>query len=297
MSPPTLVSHPNWSQVTIAFLLVIVIWVILVVLRLGVGASLVVSALRCGAQLIVLTLVLRWILNVESMWAVASLALLLNALYGFEIVVNAERRCQWMITVVFTTMLVSTIPVSIIGAYFAMGIDPFRSPERYLPLMSLLCENAISGISVSLGYVLSELDVNTDLTSRIATRSELPGTLQNKDRHFLVNEGLRLGLMPTINRMSLMGFTTIPSMMIRTILGGTDVDKAMRLQLTITFMIAASNGLSCIIATHFVLWICVDSEQHIRRNCIDLVITLSAAPSTAPFWSLLTSSGIYGTSP
>ncbi|KAI0261187.1 hypothetical protein BGY98DRAFT_1054054 [Russula aff. rugulosa BPL654] len=48
-------------------------------LRLGVGASLVISALRCGAQLIVVTLVLR-------MWAVVRLALLLNALYGFEIV-------------------------------------------------------------------------------------------------------------------------------------------------------------------------------------------------------------------
>ncbi|KAI0261188.1 hypothetical protein BGY98DRAFT_1054065 [Russula aff. rugulosa BPL654] len=84
--------------------------------------------------------------------------------------------------------------------------------------------------------------------------------------------------MPTINRMrfvctpltstyyspsghyfpgSLMGFTAIPSMMIRTILGGTGVDKATQLQLTITFMMAASNTLSCIVA------------QHIRRNCID----------------------------
>jgi hypothetical protein len=66
-----------------------------------------------------------------------------------------------------------------------------------------------------------------------------------------------------------MGFTAIPSMMIRTILGGTGVDKATQLQLTITFMMAASNTLSCIVAVHFVLWICVDSEQHIRRNCID----------------------------
>jgi ABC-type iron transport system FetAB permease component len=68
MSPPT------WSQVTVAFLLVIVDWAILEVLRLGVGASLVISALRCGAQLIVVTLVLRCVFNVENMWAVARLA-------------------------------------------------------------------------------------------------------------------------------------------------------------------------------------------------------------------------------
>ena len=72
------------------------------------------------------------------------------------LVFKAERRCQLMVrvkhiplgctwdiqpyvsfsctfqfTVVFTTMLVSTIPVSILGAHFAMGIDPFWSPEQY----------------------------------------------------------------------------------------------------------------------------------------------------------------------
>jgi hypothetical protein len=66
-----------------------------------------------------------------------------------------------------------------------------------------------------------------------------------------------------------MGATAIPGMMIRTILGGTDVEQAARLQIIITFMMAASTTLSCIVATHFVLWICVDSEQHIRSNCID----------------------------
>jgi hypothetical protein len=57
-------------------------------------------------------------------------------------------------------------------------------------------------------------------------------------------------------------------MMIRTILGGTDVEEAARLQIIITFMMAASTTLSCIVATHLVLWICVDSEQHIRSNRI-----------------------------
>jgi hypothetical protein len=66
-----------------------------------------------------------------------------------------------------------------------------------------------------------------------------------------------------------MGATVIPSMMIRTILGGTGIEQAARLQIIITFMMAASTALSCIVATHFVLWVCVDSKQRIRSNCID----------------------------
>jgi hypothetical protein len=66
-----------------------------------------------------------------------------------------------------------------------------------------------------------------------------------------------------------MGATVIPSMMLRTILGGTDIEQAAKLQIIITFMMAASTTLSCIVAVYFGLWICVDSEQHIRSNCID----------------------------
>ena len=65
-----------------------------------------------------------------------------------------------------------------------------------------------------------------------------------------------------------MGATAVPSMMIRMVLGSTDIEQSVRLQIIITFMIATSTTLSCIVATHFVLWICVDSEQHIRSNSI-----------------------------
>ena len=77
----------------------------------------------------------------------------------------------------------------------------------------MLCENATSGISVSLGYVLSKLECVVSLpchclhveyrhyASRSANRIEPPGTSNLEDPHLLVVEGLRLGLMPTINRM------------------------------------------------------------------------------------------------
>ena len=125
---------------------------------------------------------------------------------------------------------------------------------------------------------------------RSANRIELLGTEHLGDPHLLAVEGLRRGLKPTINRMrsvitpltlaythplaiisldSLMGATAVPSMMIRIVLGGTDIGQSVRLQIIITFMIAASTTLSCIVATHFVLWICVDSGQHIRGNWID----------------------------
>ena len=67
-------SRPSWSQVTVAFSLVAFNSAISQVLHLDIGASLATAALRCMAQLIVVTFVLRYVFVVESMWAVARLA-------------------------------------------------------------------------------------------------------------------------------------------------------------------------------------------------------------------------------
>ena len=68
---------------------------------------------------------------------------------------------------------------------------------------------------------------------------------------------------------SVMGIIAIPGMMARAILDGSDVEQAARLQMIIMFMIAASTTLSCIVAAHLVLRMCIDSEHRIRRDHID----------------------------
>ena len=72
-------------------------------------------------------------------------------------------------------MLGSTIPVSIIGARYAMDVQPFWKPDQYsmlastwhhrrvrvdfsvVPIVGMLCGSTISGIVVSVTYVLKEI--------------------------------------------------------------------------------------------------------------------------------------------
>jgi hypothetical protein len=105
MSPPTLASHPSWSQVTFAFALVAFNSAISQVLQLDVGASLVIAALRCMAQLIIVTFVLRHVFAVESMWAVARLA------RKFPTGLLQERHVNCQLTVIHPVLL------NALGAY------------------------------------------------------------------------------------------------------------------------------------------------------------------------------------
>jgi hypothetical protein len=83
-------------------------------------------------------------------------------------------------------------------------------------------------------------------------------------------------------------------------LNGSDVEQDARQQMVIMFMIAASNALSCIVATYLVLKACIDSEYRIRAESIDTdphalfhragsVAILAAASNAGRAWILATS--------
>ena len=95
-------SHPSWSQVTVAFSLVAFNSAISYVLQLDIGASLVIAALRCITQLPIVTFILRYIFVVESMWAVARLArklptVLLQERSTLTVIHLSTTECTWHI--------------------------------------------------------------------------------------------------------------------------------------------------------------------------------------------------------
>ena len=156
------------------------------------------------------------------------------------------------------------------------GLYPQRTQVRHLHRSHRSCID-LTGCYSEIGNSSTEM---------------LPYTSLPETYRPLVAEALRRALAPTINQMrcvsprashtfllilrpssfslvSVMGIVTIPGMMMRAILDGTDVERAARRQMIIMFMISASNALSCIAATHLALLVCVDSERRIRLDRID----------------------------
>ncbi|KAF8501786.1 UPF0014-domain-containing protein [Russula emetica] len=253
-------SHPvadlGWSQVGFGLTFIAFNSIISQALQLGIGASLVFAALRCVVQLTLVATILQRVFAAENFWAVVGIALLLNLLGTIEI-----GACFGAVLI---AMLASTIPVSILGVKFAMRVFPFWTPVQYIPVVGMLCGNAIGGVLVSQSFILKELDENHDKTETLLAF----GASRFEACRPLAIESLRLALMPTINQMSVMGIISIPGMMTGAILGGADVGQAARLQMIIMFMISASSVLACIIVTLFTLHVCVDSEQRIRKDRI-----------------------------
>jgi len=182
------------------------------------------------------------------------------------VVNKSKRRHQNMFSSVLVGMLGSTIPVSIIGTRYAMSAQPFWTPERYIPIVGMLCGSTISGIVVSVSYVLKELHENRDKVEMYLAF----GASRFEACRPIATEALRLALTPTINQMSVIGIIAIPGMMTGAILGGSSVEQAAKLQMIIMFMISASTALASIFTTVLALGMVVDADHRVRSDRVDV---------------------------
>ncbi|KAL0953125.1 hypothetical protein HGRIS_004394 [Hohenbuehelia grisea] len=258
--------HLTWANVSLAFSFIVFDALISVSFGLGVSSALLTAAIRCVVQLSLVALLLQKVFDSGNLWAVIGISCLLNILGTFEtVVIKANRRHRYMFATTLTAMLVANVPVSIIGTRYAMAVDPFWEPAQFIPIIGMLCGNAVSGIVVSVDYLLKELGDTQDKVEMYlgfgATRMEACRPL--------ARDALKLALTPAVNRMSVLGIIAIPGMMTGAILGGASVERAARLQMIIIFMITAATALAALVSTVFALGIVVDGEHRVRTDRID----------------------------
>jgi len=129
----------------------------------------------------------------------------------------------------------------------------------------MLCGASISGIVVTVSYILKEFQENRD---KIEIYLAFGATRIEACRP-IATQALKLALTPPINSMSVIGIIAIPGMMTGAILGGSSVHQAAKLQTIIMFMIAASTVLASVFITFASIAVVVDREHRIRSDCID----------------------------
>jgi len=223
----------NWTNVAFGFSFILLDILLSVVLDMRLGGSLMIASIRCVLQLSLMGLVLQSVFNARNGWAVLGITVLLMCFGTFEVVVNkAKRRFSNMVPAVMASMIIGTVPASILGGRFAMGHRPFWDPELYIPTIGMLCGNAISAIVVATDAVLGELETKRD---NIEVYLAFGATRLEACRPIAI-EALRLALLPMINSMSVIGLISIPGMMTGALLGGSSVDQAARLQSTTFFL-------------------------------------------------------------
>ena len=242
--------------------LVLVAGIVSVALRLKLEGSLVLGVVRSTVQLLAVGYALTWIFDHPALGLTVA-AMVLMTLAATR---AALQRAGWAIeggfAGAFVTLVVTAGLTALVGSAVFVGAEPWYDPRYALPLLGMLLGNGLTGLSLCLDSLLGALAEDAELVE-----VELAlGASRAEAARDPVRRAVRRGIIPIVNAMMVAGIVSLPGMMTGQILAGAPPVEAVKYQLLILFLIAASTSLGCLGVATFAVGRAIDADARLRPN-------------------------------
>ena len=210
-------------------------------LKLGNAVKLLVAAVRCAVQLLLLGLVLYPIFLDNSSYVVLPYLFLMVAFATREAAAKPERGYPLM-WLQFLVSIVAGLTVSfLVCSTLVLSPTPWWDAQVMLPVCGMMLGHCVNALSLGIGKLLSTL---TDSgAARLQTRIAC-GAGRWEAALPAVRGALETGLTPALNSMTVMGLAMIPGMMTGQILSGTPPIRAVKYQLVIMYLISSTSSIA-----------------------------------------------------
>ena len=228
----------------------------------------VVAALRCATQLVLIGLVLKLLFDHINLALIASLATVMLVVAGREVVARQQHPLQglWGFGTGTLAMFVSSFTLAIFALTLIVNADPWYTPQYAIPLLGMLLGNTMNGVSISLDRLTHSAYVQRSVIEQRLLLGETSAQAFSNIRQ----ESLRAGMIPIINAMTTAGVVNLPGMMTGQILAGSPPVEAVKYQILILFLISVGTGFGVKLA----LWLAArrlfDQRERLRLDNLRL---------------------------
>lgn len=252
----------SYGQLALSALLILVNVGLSMALKLGLARSLVIATLRMVVQLLLIGIVLEWLFTQDNPWVIVVISLVMTSVAGMA----AVNRTQQRFVGIYWNSLLSVLASSALVTGFAMAgiiqVQPWYDPQYLIPLLGMVLGNTLNGISLGLDRFMEGLASQQDQVEMLLTL----GATRWEAAHHQVRDAIRVGMIPTINSMMVMGLVSLPGMMTGQILAGANPIDAVRYQIVIMFMIAAGTALGVFGVVLFAYYRLFSADHQLRLD-------------------------------
>ncbi|GKY91328.1 hypothetical protein MPSEU_000105000 [Mayamaea pseudoterrestris] len=230
---------------------------------LAVESPIVVGVIRTLVQLSVLGAILAPIFNYghDRWWVVILYVFFMVTLAALEASARSAYYFHGMLAGVFCAFAVNTA----LACAWAFGVilrpTPVWEPQYVIPITGMLLGNCINGVALSLNTALSSLVEQSNEVEMLLAFGATPEEASSR----LIKEAIRIGAMPLLNSMAVIGLISIPGMMTGQILGGTPPFEAAKYQMLILYLIAMSAFGTILLEVWIVRTAGFDAKSHMLR--------------------------------
>lgn len=238
----TALQHLSLLDVGIAALLILVNGAVSAALSLGLGRKLVLAALRTVVQLLAVGYVLGWVFAFARWYAVLPLMALMTVVAGLAAASRGDRIYRGQRADSVLSIWCSAWLVAAVALFAVIRIHPWYAPQYAIPILGMILGNTLTGVSLAVERMTEALTARRD---RVEMALAL-GATRWEAAQGPAREAVRAGMIPTLNQMSVVGLVSLPGMMTGQVLGGQSPLQAVRYQIVIMFLIAASSALGTV---------------------------------------------------
>jgi len=245
------------GDVGIAALLVFVNGALSVLLKLDLERKLAWAAGRTVVQLLAIGYVLGWVFAFDRWYVVLPLMALMTLIAG---IAGAQRGAHTYVGQRIDSIMsiwISAWLVAAVGLFAVIRIRPWYEPQYAIPILGMILGNTLTGVSLGVERMTQELTARRD---RVESALAL-GATRWEAAQASAREAVRAGMIPTLNQMAVVGVVSLPGMMTGQVLAGQSPLQAVRYQIVIMFLIAASSALGTVGAV-LLAWQRVFSTDH-----------------------------------
>lgn len=256
----------NALDLGLASLLLVALACTSMMLSLGLEKKIILISCRMIAQLLFIGLVLRYLFANASGFLVILMSLIMLAAAGREVQARQKRKFFGFTGYLIGSgaMFVSSFSITMLALVFFIKVEPWYTPQYAIPILGMLLGNTMTGISLSLDRLTSQLYEKRNVIEQRLMLGQ--GAKQASED--IRRDCMRTGMMPVINSMAVAGIVSLPGMMTGQILGGTPPVEAVKYQILIILLIAAGTGFGVIISIWLTCKHLFDKRDRLRLDCI-----------------------------
>ncbi len=202
--------------------------------RLGLALPLAIAASRTVLQLLVAGYLLAAVFALNQPLAVLGVLAIMTTLAAIAARNRISKRLPGLVLTLWGALLASSALT--LSYTIAVILQPpsWYAPQYLIPLAGMVLGNAMNSATVTGERLASAI---TSSRLEIETHLSLGATPTQAIARYR-REALRAGLLPLVNRMTVVGLVSLPGMLTGQVLSGTDPLDAALYQILIMFMVA-----------------------------------------------------------
>lgn len=231
-------------------------------LKLGLGRDILIAGVRMTAQLLLVGLILDWVFRLNAPLPILAIGLIMTLLAAQAASSRPRKRYPGLLLDSFLSVFVSSFLLTGLTLSGVIRVRPWFEAQYAVPILGMVLGNTLTGVALSLDRFTGDLSARR---GEVETLLGL-GATRWEAAHPLIRDALRTGMMPTLNSMLVMGIVSLPGMMTGQILAGEHPQNAVRYQIIIMFVLAASSALGSLSVVLLAFRALFDTRDRLRSE-------------------------------